>query len=152
MLLGFALINEHDTKEPMRIFVLSLVFIMLSVSTGLSRQKVPPRLVQHQLARAEVLQILDGGPQRFIASLRVEPAFQGKRFLGYRLLGFTADSPLARSTAIATGDIVVAVNGESLERPEQFMSVWKAVREKASLELLLIRGSERILYRWALTP
>jgi len=113
---------------------------------------VPARVVENQLKQSVLEQVLDVGPQRFISSLRVDPAFDGKRFVGYRLIGFTPDSPVAAGRSVVSGDIIVAVNGLSLERPDQFMKAWQSLRGKPHLDILIRRGNERILFRWVILP
>ena len=74
------------------------------------------------------------------------------RFVGYRLVGVAADSPMASSQNIRPGDIIVSVNKESLERPEQFMRAWDVIRDASSLDVLILREKQRYLYRWKLIP
>lgn len=111
-----------------------------------------PIVLEGELPRAEVAAIVERGPQPFIASLRVAPHLEGRRFVGFRIEGFAPDSPLINSRAIQPGDVVLAVNREPLERPEQFMRAWELVARKDTLEVDLLRAGQRLRYRWTLVP
>lgn len=110
----------------------------------------PPeaRVVESELSRAEIQKVFDRGPQRFIAGLQVDPHLVKGKFVGFRIAGFTADGPLVNSRSVLPGDVVLRVNREPLERPEQFMRAWEVAQKADRLEVLLLRGTERILYRW----
>lgn len=107
-------------------------------------------VLEGELERSEVKRVIERGPQKFIASLRVAPYMKGKRFMGFRIEGFAADSPLVNSRAVQPGDVVLKVNGEPVERPEQFMRAWEVVAGAEALEVTLLRGTQRYVYRWTL--
>jgi len=107
-------------------------------------------LLEGELERAALKRVLAKGPQRFIASLRVAPYMKGKRFMGFRIEGFAPDSPLVNGGAVQPGDVVLKVNREPVERPDQFMRAWEVVEGADALEVELLRGTQRYLYRWTL--
>ena len=45
---------------------------------------------------------------------------------------------------LRTGDIVTMVNGRSIERPEQAVAVWEALRSSPNLVVHYRRGSEEL--------
>ncbi len=148
----FALLKERDTKLTMKTVALTSSFLFFFVGAAMCRTPSPPRLIESQMQRAILSQAMEAGPQRFIAGLRVKPAFEDKRFLGYKLVGYTTDSPLTQGAAVVAGDIILAVNGASLERPDQFMQAWQSIAKQNQLEVLLLRNGERLLFRWTLVP
>ncbi len=135
------------TRTPM-IFC----FVLLLASLSVAQTSTKPTIISGQISRHEVASVVEKGPQRFIATIRVDPVMEKGRFVGYRLVGVAADSPLSNSQTVVPGDIIIAVNGESLERPEQFMRAWDVVRDASVLEVSLKRGAQVILYRWSITP
>ncbi|MEE2787979.1 MAG: hypothetical protein VX589_11620 [Myxococcota bacterium] len=110
------------------------------------------KTVQLTLSRAVLNEVLDQGPQRFIAALKLDPHMERGRFLGWRIGGFAATSRFANTQHVFAGDVIVAVNDEPLERPEQFMRAWEVVRNASELKVTLIRQKVKWTYRWKIQP
>ena len=85
--------------------------------TALAAPSTKPIIIENTMTRTAFQAAHSKGPQRFIATVRVDPVMEQGRFVGYRLVGVAADSPMASSQNIRPGDIIVSVNKESLERP-----------------------------------
>lgn len=110
------------------------------------------RLIESVLTRAEVAPILEQGPQRVVAAVEVSPHLERGRFVGFRILRFRSDGPFADVRSLQPGDVVVRVNRESLERPEQFMRAWEVVKQADELEIEVLRGDQRFVFRWRIVP
>jgi type II secretory pathway component PulC len=134
----------------MRTLLLSA--LLLGPATVAHAAEPPAAVIEGTLTRAEVQQVLERGPQRFIAALRVAPVLEKGRFLGFKLLSIAPESPLAAGTSVAAGDVVLAVNEQPLERPEQFMRAWDMVKGADALSVLLLRDGRRLQYRWKIAP
>jgi len=134
----------------MKILLTALILV-----TALCAQAAPvakPVTIENSLTRDALNTVVQKGPQRFIASIRVDPVMTKGRFVGYRIVGIATDSPMASSENIRPGDVIISVNKESLERPEQFMRAWEVVRDASSLDVMILRGTQRYLYRWKIVP
>lgn len=94
------------------------------------------------VTRAELETHLRDGAQSFIQKVRVRPAFRGGRFLGWRVLAYEGPGP------IRIGDVVMRVNGEELERPDQFMKAWNGLRGRSDLVVEMIRAGKRVALRF----
>lgn len=92
------------------------------------------------------------GPQRIVASVEVRPALDRGRFLGFQIVRFTPDGDLRECASLLPGDVVVSVNRESLERPEQFMRAWDVVKGATAIEVEVLRTGQRLVYRWSVVP
>lgn len=103
-----------------------------------------------EIKRADFAATVAKGPQRFIATLKVRPVMEGRRFRGFQLVGTTPDSPLAGSMNVRTGDVIVSVNGTPVERPDQFMKAWDALAKAAHLDVKLRRAGNQMVYRWTI--
>lgn len=89
------------------------------------------------IRRAEFNAVLARGPQAFIRKIRVRPALRrGRRFYGWRVVSYDGPGP------IRPGDIVTRVNGRPVERPDQFMNVWRDLARADKLEVRLIRDGK----------
>jgi len=104
------------------------------------------------LARAAFDAVMAESPQRVVAAVDVKPALVGRRFVGFRLLRIRPEGILRDCTSLVPGDVIVSVNREPLERPEQFMRAWEVVKNASAIEVEVERGGRRILYRWTLVP
>lgn len=141
-------------SHRLAVAALGLAVAALSFTPTVRAQpaKTQAILIDGELERHRVQQVIDKGPQRFIASLRVSPHLVKGRFKGFRIDGFTPDSPLINSRAVQPGDVIIRVNREPVERPEQFMRAWELVAKADTLEVLLQRGNQRYQYTWTLRP
>ncbi len=129
-----------------------LTAMLLGVAPVAQAAEPPAAVIEGTLTRAEVQQVLERGPQRFIAALRVAPVVDGGRFLGFKLVSIAPESPLAAGASVGVGDVVLAVNEQPLERPEQFMRAWDMVKGADALSVLLLRDGRRLQYRWKIAP
>ncbi len=122
-----------------------LLIAALLASPGVAQKSKAPgaRLIESSMSRSELQNIMERGPQRFIATLRVGAHLEKGRFLGFRIKGFTTDGPLVNSRSILAGDTILRVNKEPVERPEQFMRAWETVKSADHLEVLLLRDLDK---------
>jgi hypothetical protein len=119
-------------------------------ATGSSSAGEPA--VESTLSRASFDAILSGGPQRVVAAVDVQPALVGGRFVGFRIVRFRPDGVLRDCTSILPGDVIVRVNREPVERPEQFMRAWDVVKSASALEVEILRQGRAMRLRWTLAP
>ncbi len=104
------------------------------------------------LPRAELEAVLSHGAQGLIAATRFTPSVRGGRFVGWRILGFVPNGPLANVRALQPEDVLVRVNGEPLERPEQAMRAWETVRRAEHVDLAVLRNDVPMTLRWRIVP
>ena len=132
----------------------ALLVFMVSVSWSSAQTQLGAagQIVERTLSRMEFSQVMEKGPQRFIATMHVDPHLVKGRFVGWRIGGFAPNSGLVNSQSILAGDVIIAVNDEPLERPEQFMRAWEVVRNASAITVKLIRGKKRMVYRWTIKP
>lgn len=125
-------------------------FVSLFVLLGVAWADAP-KVVESQLSKQTVEQVLDAGPQKLIAGLRVEGHRALGKFVGFRIVKVLPDGPLSDMEALKVGDIIITVNGQSVERPDHFMKIWEGVRKRDTLEVRILRGVQPLVYRWNLT-
>jgi type II secretory pathway component PulC len=94
------------------------------------------------IARAELDAVLDAGLGRFLQGVETEPVLEGGRFAGFRLVSLYPDDPRLAGSEPRAGDVVVRVNGQSIERPEQAMRVWEELRVASELAIEYRRDGE----------
>jgi len=97
------------------------------------------------ITRAQLEAVLDGGLGRFLGRVETEPAREAGQFVGFRIValegGLVSADPA--SSCVRAGDVVVRVNGQIIERPEQAFSVWEGLRVASTLAIEYLRAGQR---------
>jgi type II secretory pathway component PulC len=104
------------------------------------------------IARGELVRILDAAPGNFLQHVDSEPRFAGGRFHGWRLVTFFPGDARFRGVDLRAGDVVMRVNGNSVERPEQLLQVWQALRTASELVVDVERAGTPRTLRWTIAP
>lgn len=91
------------------------------------------------IARAALVAVLDAAPGRFLAHVDTEPHFVQGRFHGWMLASFFPGDTRFDEVDLQAGDVVLSVNGRSIERPDQLMQVWDAMRRERALIIVVER-------------
>lgn len=108
------------------------------------------RVVAGEIARADLVPILDAGFGRFLQGVDTEPHLDEGAFVGFRLRSlYPADERFQR-VDLTSGDTIIAVNGQSIERPEHALRVWNSLRVASELMVEYLRDGERREIRFAI--
>jgi type II secretory pathway component PulC len=94
------------------------------------------------IKRAELVKVLDAAPGRFLQHVETEPRLVGGRFHGWRLASFFPGDERFAAVDLEPGDVILAVNGQSIEQPDQLMKVWDALRTGTALVVSLERDGQ----------
>jgi hypothetical protein len=98
-----------------------------------------PSLVQAgEIQRTKLLAVLSQGVGRFLQRVRVS----GLRDAQRRFLGWQIDQLLDRDV-IQPGDVLLRVNGQSVEHPEQLKSVWDSLVVSSELVFTIRRNEQQ---------
>ncbi len=95
--------------------------------------------------RAGLITIIDAGLGRLFQRVRVEPALKGKRFVGFQIASI---DPAFGSAVLVPGDVIVRVNGQAIERPEQALTAFERLRVSDELVIDLLREGESSTLRF----
>lgn len=101
---------------------------------------LPDRVDAGSLPRARVIEVLQQGAGRFLQKLKTEPHVESGRFIGWRIVRLFDHDPTMRGEILRPGDTLMRVNGQSIERPEEFLNVWQAIRTSGELVLSIRRA------------
>lgn len=113
-----------------------------------ARTATPDHVEAGEISRELLLAVLSQGVGRFLQKVRAQPHLVRGRFMGWRIVSvFGAESP-APNAGLQPGDTVIRVNGQSIERPEQFKNVWDSMATQSELILLVQRGDKRSELRY----
>lgn len=91
------------------------------------------------LKRSVLNRTVDHGLGHWLGGVVVDPDVQQRRFRGWIIRSLYPDDPCYRQIDLLPGDVVIRVNGKSIERPEQADAVFNGLRTAPSLVVELIR-------------
>jgi S1-C subfamily serine protease len=118
------------------------------------RTEAPPGKGQRTgtIERAKLVAVLDGGPGAFLRQLEVSPHMDGERFVGWQLVQLIDRSGPLVDVDVVPGDVLLAVNGKPLSRPDQLQTVWDSLRTADQLDAELWRGQGKLMLHFAIEP
>jgi S1-C subfamily serine protease len=121
---------------------------------AVARPAAPPGkgLRTGTIARASLVAVLDAGPATFLRQLEVAPRMAGDRFVGWQLVQLLDRGGPLHDVDIIPGDVLLAVNGKPLSRPEQLHALWDSLRTANDVTAQLSRGSQQLELRFAIDP
>jgi type II secretory pathway component PulC len=111
---------------------------------------IAPELNGGVIPRAALKAELDRGIGRFLQQVRAEPVVSRGRFLGWRLMTLFPSRGDVHVQAIKPGDVVRRVNGQSIERPEDFKALWDGLATASQLALEIERDGESSTVRYTI--
>lgn len=104
---------------------------------------LPPSYDAGEIQRDKLMAVLAAGPGRFLQRVRVKKASDAQgRFAGWQIVQLFAGESDGASV-IVPGDTLVRVNGQSVERPEQFKNVWDSLALSSELVLTVRRSGQQ---------
>ena len=102
--------------------------------------------------RARLVEVLDKGPGMFLRQFEVAPRLQGNRFVGWQLVQLLDTTGPLAGVDVAPCDVLFAINGKPLSRPDQLQDLWDSLRKSNELVAQLWRGTDKLELRFAIEP
>lgn len=118
-----------------------------AVDPGTLPPPAPPA-TEGTIDRAALDEVLDGGLGRFLQRVETEPHLDAGRFVGFRVTAL--NGPIFEGVDLAPGDTLTSVNGMPIERPEQALGAWDALRVASELTVEYVREGEARQLRFAI--
>jgi len=97
------------------------------------------------LERKGLIVIIDQGLGRVLARLKLSPVMRSGRFAGFRV---TQVDPAWAASGIEVGDVLLRLNGQSIERPEQAQEAFESLRVASEVALEIMRGEQKRALRY----
>jgi hypothetical protein len=94
------------------------------------------------IARSALRAELARGIGRFLQNVKTEAVLSRGHFMGWRILSLFAKRPDVQVKGISAGDVLLRVNGQSIERPEEFKDVWDSLETAKELVLEIERQGQ----------
>lgn len=91
------------------------------------------------VSRAQVKAVLDAGPAEILRGLEVAARRSENGFTGWRLVRFVGDAPPFTGVDVAPGDVLLRVNGHTLESPQDLSALWLELYTAVAIDALIER-------------
>lgn len=104
------------------------------------------------IARATLNAVLDAGPGSFLRQFEVTARMHGNRFVGWELVQLVDRTSALYDVDLVPGDVLIAVNGNQLVRPDQLNTVWEQLRSANAVTAQLWRGDAKLTLEFAVEP
>jgi hypothetical protein len=130
----------------------------LSLSLSRSSDKLPmspllpSELDAGVIPRPALQAVLASGIGRFLQQVRAEPSVARGRFVGWRVLTLFPGRADVSVQVLRPGDTVTRVNGKTIERPEQFKTLWDSLASASELVLDIERDGRPSRLRYVIAP
>jgi hypothetical protein len=122
--------------------------------TTLARPEAPvgKGLRTGSIDRAHLLAVLDAGPGAFLRQVEVTAHLDGQRFVGWELVQLIDHGGPLADVDVVPGDVLLAVNGNPISRPDQLQTVWDGLRNANEVTAQLWRGNTKLELKFAVEP
>jgi S1-C subfamily serine protease len=97
------------------------------------------------LDRKGLSTVIDQGLGRVLARLKLSPAMRNGRYEGFRV---SEIDPAWASAGIQVGDVLLRLNGQPIERPEQAQVAFESLRVASEVALELSRNGKTTTLRY----
>ena len=104
------------------------------------------------IARDRLVAVLDAGPGNFLRQMEITASLNGGRFVGWQLVQILERQGPLVDVDVAPGDILLAINGQPLSRPDQLQTVWDSLRTANHVTAQLWRGQTQFALEFAIEP
>jgi len=118
------------------------------------RPEAPPGkgLRTGTIERAKLIAVLDAGPGKFLRQFEITPRMNGNRFVGWELVQVIDRGGALVDVDVLPGDVLLAVNGKPIARPDQLQAMWDSLRTANELRAQLWRGNAKLELAFAIEP
>jgi type II secretory pathway component PulC len=83
---------------------------------------------------------MGASPGAFFSYVEIEAAFEAGRFVGWRLADLPGQRP--RWLDLRRGDVVTAINGLGVERPDDALRIWETLQVASEVHIEYRRQGE----------
>lgn len=124
------------------------------VAVAVERPVAPPGkgLRTGTIERAKLVAVLDAGPPMFLRQLEVSAMMNGDRFVGWQLVQLVDRGGPLVDVDVVPGDVLLAINGQPLSRPDQLQRVWDSLRTANAVTAQMWRGDAKFDLAFTIEP
>jgi S1-C subfamily serine protease len=103
------------------------------------------------VTRAQVEEFMDRGPSYVLTVVTVDPSRNDSgNFVGYQIVDVTQQARDVMMPQLRVGDVVTHVNGVRLEKPDDLIAAWKALKQVDVAVVDFTRQGEPMQASWTI--
>jgi type II secretory pathway component PulC len=102
--------------------------------------------------RAKLVAVLDQGPGAVLRQVEISARKDGDRFVGWQLVQVLDKGGILTDVDVVPGDVLLAINGKPLSRPDQLQAIWDSLRTANQIKAELWRGNGKLQLEFAIAP
>lgn len=91
------------------------------------------------VSRADVIKLMQRGPAYILQSVRVEPYRNDGTFRGFEIVAVSRGAKDVLEPQMQLGDVVVSINDVRIQRPDDYLKVWKSLNTVDTVEIDYLR-------------
>jgi type II secretory pathway component PulC len=129
-----------------------VVHAVRGVERAATQRGLPREVNAGVISRTALQAQLALGIGRFLQQVRSEVVLSNGHWTGWRLRSLFANRADVHVRVLRVGDVVSQVNGQSIERPEDFKAVWDTMTDAKELVLDIERDGQPSRLRYTITP
>jgi hypothetical protein len=106
------------------------------------REEAPPtegRARMGEVDRPTLHAVLDQGPGVFLRGVEISARIHNDRFTGWRVVQFMPNEHRFDAYDLVPGDVVMAVNGSQISRPNHLHDLWEQLRDAETIVVAVER-------------
>lgn len=102
----------------------------------------------HSLGKKQFEAFVARGPSFPMRAASVRPVHRDGAFIGYRIAELSPGASETVGDALRPGDVIKAINGVQVDRPDDYMEAWKKLRKMCRIRVDLRRDGTRKTVVW----
>jgi type II secretory pathway component PulC len=95
------------------------------------------------VSRASVNAVLDASPGELLKGIEVAAVRPGGEFRGWQLVRLLPEGKVFAAVDLAPGDMLVSLNGHTLETPQDLSALWLELYRAAAIDATIDRRGQR---------
>lgn len=100
------------------------------------------------VSRRQLEHFASKGPAYVFSQVDTEPVQDNGRFIGFQIVDVTEAAHAVMAPHLRVGDVITHVNGVRIQRPDDYLEVWKALPQSASVRIDFLRDGARQQVVW----
>lgn len=101
------------------------------------------------LSRGMVGEFMKHGPAFALTQVVVEPVHGESGFVGFKVVSASREAQEFLRPHVKTGDVITHLNGVRVERPDDYLRAWNALKDTSVIRIDFVRDNESSVATWA---
>jgi len=101
------------------------------------------------LSRGMVGEFMKRGPAFALTQVVVEPVHGASGFVGFKVVSASREAQEFLRPHVKTGDVITHLNGVRVERPDDYLRAWNALKDTSVIRIDFVRDNEPSVATWA---